>query len=311
MLARVADNLYWMGRYLERSEHLARFVKIQYFSALDAPYSHKEEMVLRSLLAMSAIEAPEQAPEEEVLYRICLEKDNTLSLCSSVSFARTNARGARDMISAELWENINKFYHYVTSFPAEGLKSRGMYEFLQQVIMQTSIIKGSIENTLLHDEVWAFIKFGVSLERAFQVIRITQTKLEDVARIEHSAPNSEPVENYQISTLLAATEGFDMSRRYYKAPPSRRNALEFLSFNTEFPRSITNCVLHMQEHIQRINPGKQTGKGSVEFMIGKLLSHLQYLTIEEIEADPSAFLDETQETLYRIGEQMNANYLKY
>ncbi|MDX2283369.1 MAG: alpha-E domain-containing protein [Bacteroidia bacterium] len=312
MLARVADSLFWIGRYIERSEHLARFTKIQYFSALDAPLYHKQGFVLNSIGTMAGLSADERAlGEEELLFRVGLDRNAPVSIYSAVSLARTNARGARDLLSSELWEAINKYYHFVQNYPVEVFKTRGLYDFTQQVLVHCIVIKGTAENTLLHDQVWAFIQCGIYLERALQTARIIQTKLLDISSLADEVADAPTLEQYQISTLLAATEGFDMSRRFYKTEVDRRMALEFLILNPVFPRSISYSLRKLLTYLQRISPAAPSDPQSVEFVAGKLSASLQYLTIGEILPDPMAFLQEILGRLYRTGELMHANYLKY
>lgn len=108
MLSRVANNLYWMGRYIERADHLARYSNANYFSTLDAPIlkAYDRSFVLESMLFMAGIFDMEKVVERDVLFRIGLDQKNTNSILSNVTFARENARGARNVISTELWEAI-------------------------------------------------------------------------------------------------------------------------------------------------------------------------------------------------------------
>ncbi|MDX1907639.1 MAG: alpha-E domain-containing protein [Bacteroidia bacterium] len=313
MLARVADSLFWIGRYIERSEHLARFTKIQYFSALDAPLSHKEDFVLASLIHMVGLDpALATMGEAEVLYRIGPDRQSEASICHAVSLARTNARGARDMLSAELWENLNKFYHFVINYPAEEYKTRGLYDFTHQVLVQCTLIKGAAENTLLHDEVWTLIQAGIYLERAIQVTRILRAKLADIARIEQTLPDAPAIEGYQISTLLSATEGFDMSRRFYKSEVNRQMALAFLVINPVFPRSLSYAMRKLTTYLSRIHQGGTfIEPGSVDFVTGKLRARLQFLTAEELMQDTDHFLAEILDQLYQIGGLIHETYLRY
>jgi uncharacterized alpha-E superfamily protein len=117
MLARVANNLFWMGRYIERSEHIARYLRVNYFSSLDAPHelSQSRQFVLKSLMFM--VGAPNTSnkdlDEADVLYNIGLNPDKEYSIINCIKMARENANSARDIISTELYEAINKFYHFV------------------------------------------------------------------------------------------------------------------------------------------------------------------------------------------------------
>lgn len=312
MLARVADNLYWMGRYIERTEHMARFTKIQYFYSLDGPLVRQWDRVLGSILQMAGL-PPAAGPlvEAEVLYHIALDPEQPVSIIASVTHARENARGTRDLISKELWEAINKYYHFVQQYPVDRFQRRGLNEFAGRVVEHCAIIRGSVENTLLHDEVWAFIKLGAFLERAIQVLRVLRTKLQDLAALHQQAGLTPAVENYQLTTLLGATEAFDMSRRYYQAAPTQAQVVEFLVLNRSFPRSLINCLTQVETHIHQLDPAKDSPHDSVSFAVSKLVAQLRYLTLADISADTPAFLDLMLEEVYTLAGQLSQTYLKH
>lgn len=313
MLSRIGNSLFWMGRYIERAEHLARYTKVQYVSSLDAPLAQSKEFVLESILNMAGVTSNyyqqyPQLTDEEVLYFVTLEESNPFSIQSNISYIRENARGARDSISSELWEAINRFYHAMNNYDKEKLHSEGIYEFSQQVEENTSVIKGYIDNTLMRNEVWMLISLGIHMERAIQVSRILITKVKDIDKID-PAKLGGPVENYQWTTLLKSAESFDMNKRHYKANPNRRHTLEFLIFNPVFPKSIAYNLGLVQQAIQKIAFHEQKGKGSIDFIAGKVATQFQYLTIEEVEEDIIDFLNETLNNIYDIARILEEKYL--
>ena len=190
MLARVANNLFWMGRYIERAEHLARYLNVNYFSSLDAPNekSQSRELVLHSLLFMANGPVPKdyELTEQNVFFDIGLNKDVPYSIINCVKYARENANGARDLISTELYESLNKFYHFVLNYDADFFVKKGLYDFSTQVAESTAVLRGKIRGTLLHDEVYAIIMLGVNIERATQVVRIIQSKYYDALKSQGS-----------------------------------------------------------------------------------------------------------------------------
>ena len=174
MLARVANNLFWMGRYIERCEHVARYLSVNYFSSLDAPneQSQSRQFVLHSLLFMVG-DTPDDLDafldEQEVLYDIGLNPDKEYSILNCVKLARENANSARDLISTELYENINKFYHFVINYSVEDYKKKALYDFTTNVIEHTAILKAKTKTTLLNDEIFSIVKMGVNLERSMKL----------------------------------------------------------------------------------------------------------------------------------------------
>ena len=137
MLARVANNLFWMGRYIERSEHVARYLNVNYFSSLDAPneLSQSRQFVLRSLLFMASDPVTDpniELDEGQVLFDIALNKEKPDSIINYLQYARENANSARDLISTELYESLNKFYHYTLNYSPEKFMIQKTFLQLRQ-----------------------------------------------------------------------------------------------------------------------------------------------------------------------------------
>jgi uncharacterized alpha-E superfamily protein len=304
-----------MGRYLERAEHTARYTKVHYFSTLDAPLAQRKEHVLESILRMTGLLYEYKSKngtlnDEEVVYYISLDESNLVSIKSSINSARENARGARGSISSELWESINKFYHYVNNHTKTDLKRTGIYNFSDKVLENCAVVNGYIDNSLIHNEIWAFIHLGIRIERASQITRILITKLGDIEKEENSTLEK-AAENYQCITLLKSAEAFDMSRTYYQSSPNFRNTLEFLILNNEFPRAICYNITRISKFLGKINPTSGNEKDSLKFTINKISSYYQYLTIEEIEKDISGFLYNTLGNINSIADQVSRKYLNY
>lgn len=312
MLSRIANSLFWMGRYIERAEHMARYTRVQYFSALDAPIAQKKEMVLESILNMSGLDEMykkdhETLVDEEVLTFLTTDINHPFSIISNISFARECARGARDTLSSELWESINKYYHAVNDFSMKADIDEDIYDFSMLVMDHSSIVKGYIDNTLFRDLEWSVISLGIHLERAMQITRILISKLEDIERMDKTLLNT-ALENYQWSTLLKACESFDMCRRFYKTSPNRKTCIEFLLLNQVFPKSLAFNLSEVQSHLEILNLHNMDDKNTIEFYIGKLRAQFQYLQYEEIEVNAMDFMNETIGKLYTIGNRLDSEF---
>jgi uncharacterized alpha-E superfamily protein len=310
MLARVANSLYWMGRYIERTEHLARYLNVQYFSTLDAPMSQNKHFVLRSVMNMVGLpfEDKKTLKEEDVLVAVALDAENGASIISSVSSGRENARGIRSVISTELWESINKYYHNVHNYPVDAYKTRGLYDFCINAIQHCAYIRANVVNTLIHDDVYAMINLGFHLERCIQVARILGSKLYDIESLT-LGEEGHPIENYQWTTTLKVLEAFDMSHRFYKKPSNKQNTFEFLITNKDFPRSIAYNIGKVNQFIQNISIKRTFPTDSLEFKIGKLASFYRFLEYDEVEKDLQEFLSETLENLYKVHTMIEKEYM--
>lgn len=304
-----------MGRYIERSEHISRYMNVNYFSSLDAPndLSQSRQFVLRSLLYMAhgTVTADEEIlNEEEVLQNIALNKERNDSLINYVQYARENAHSARDLISTELYESINKFYHFVLNYPTETLVKGGLYDFTVQVAESTSVLRSRITGTLLQDDVFSIIMAGLNLERAMQVIRIIESKYND-ARQAKGSYGDRMKNSYEWTTLLKCVESYDMMRRFYRKKPTSITSLEFLILNPSCPRSIINSLQEVSRHIRDLSKEKIPSKDSAAFLIGKVKAEYEFKLIEEIEGDMQSFLENIQNSLVLIGQKIEKEYFNY
>ncbi|MEA1786290.1 alpha-E domain-containing protein [Arenibacter sp. GZD96] len=315
MLARVANNLFWMGRYIERTEHIARYLNVNYFSSLDAPnqVSQSRQFVLRSMLFM--IGEPEHDDsqvlnEEKVLYDIGLNPQMPYSIISNVKYVRENANSARDVISTELYESINKFYHFVLNYDIETFTKRGLYDFTVNVTEMTAILRGKIRGTLLHDEVYAIIMMGLNIERATQIIRIINAKYNDALKARGSY-GDQIANSFEWITLLKCAESYDMMRRFYKKTPNSISTLEFLVLNPDCPRSVMNSLNQVHKHIRVLDQHKNPSKNSTSFLVSKVKAECEHKYAEEIEENVQGFIENILSNLMLIGNKMEKEFFNY
>jgi uncharacterized alpha-E superfamily protein len=305
MLSRIANSLLWMGRYLERAQHTARYMHVNYFSALDAPILSRKDFVVGSIADMTGLSYGNEEKElkmtdEEFIYSIALDETNPVSIKSAVVQARENARGARDILSSELWGAINKFYHDVNSYSGKTLQEEEILSFTEMVVNHCSIVNGYIDHSLLHDDTWALSQLGKHTEATGQLTRILISKITDYQRAEKLKLGL-AIETYLCVTLLKSAEAFDMSRVHYKAVPNLKDSLEFLLLNKDFPRSIIYNMEKIYKCLNKIKIIKGDEKGSPEFFAGKLNARYSFLTVEEIDEDIIQFLENTLQDIYKLG----------
>jgi len=315
MLARVADNLFWMGRYIERSEHVARYLNVNYFSSLDAPNlkSQDRQFVLRSMLFM--VGDPEEdtdkfLKEEDVLYKIGLDPTYSASIINNIKFARENANSARDLISTELYEAINKFYHFVVNYPKDIFVKNGLHDFTTHVAEMTDILRGKIRGTLLHDATYAIISMGINIERATQITRMINAKFND-ALLSQGGENNMFSKSFEWTTLLKCAEAYDMMRRFYKKTPTSISTLEFLILNPNCPRSVMNSLNQVNQHVKILNPEKRYNKDSTAFLIGRVRSEYEFKYIEEIDQDIKSFIENILKSLVVISDKVDEEFFSY
>ncbi len=309
MLSRVAQNFYWMGRYLERTDHLARYINVQYFSSLDSPDPHLQTLALKSIIDMVGLpEGNKEEPNiENSLVAAALDDSNPVSILSSVYAARENARSIREHLSGELWDAINNFYLFVSEYPVDVYRTKGLYDFTVNVMQHFSNVRGRIRYTLLKDVGWHFIHMGLSIERAAQTVRILISKLSDVNEIRNLKLAS-PLKNQQWNTTLDCLEAKDMCRRYYSALPNKYTALNFLLFNSYFPKSVVNNLTSVQNSLERIENRLIISNDSLVHRTGKIITPFNYMDVKEIDDDLNTFLNNTLKSIYDLSDMIVGHY---
>lgn len=306
MLSRIANNLYWAGRNIERIEQISRFVPVNYFASLDGPKEADQASMLKKLNAMAGSESPENnLTEGDVLVDVAFNLQNPSSMNSCIHLARENCRGARDLLSTELWESVNKLYHYIQSFDQELYRQSSMHEFMLNSKKLTGVCKYQVDSTLVKNQVWSSMKLGLLLERAFQVSRIISIMHTEMLR---EVENWELYVQYESINMLKSLEAYDMNRKFYRKPVDLERALEFLIFNDRFPRSMAYCIRKVCQFIEDLDMDEKGKDISVRMEAENLKNDLLFGSIGDIRGDVPAFISKIQTKIARIHQLLNEHY---
>lgn len=265
MLVRVANNLYWMGRYIERAECLNRYLRVHYYSTLDANMYENKDFVLRSILYMSQTEwsTNTNLSEPEIYRETLLNTTNPSSVGSMVVKTRENARSIRNTISTELWETINKWYFYVKQEQEKPFSVVSIFPTTDHNRNFISFIRSDIYNTLLRDNVWHFIMLGMLVERLQQVIKILKSKISDYNILSENGLN-ESLLLFQYIVLLRCVEAYDLHTSQNRGQiMSLSSIFELVLTNDLFPRSLNFIIHNCQFHFNHIK-GKPVDKHHIE-----------------------------------------------
>lgn len=303
MLARVADSLYWTGRYIERSEHLARYLKVQHFAMLDSPSGQDKASFSRSILNFYGLPGDQYAEDREVLFAVGLEEQNGVSIHATVKAARENARSVRHLISTELWEAINQYYLFVKNFDRSHYEKRGLHDFTVQSINHCAVVRSHLDYTLLYDDAWMFVKLGLYVERAAQILRILIGKSYELVTSSREKHSVELVA-HQLNTTLQTLQGLDMHRRVYLDPPNLQTTFEFLIANTLFPRSIACTLKKLKNMVEQLE-----ARIDHLFLMGQsvrgLIERIEDLEFRNIEQQLPWFLEDLLQAIYALHDQFN------
>jgi uncharacterized alpha-E superfamily protein len=276
MLARVADSLYWMGRYLERAEHLSRLSQVM----LNATLDNTDAAVHTGWIALTSLgdaKAAHSGNAYEEARALVLDRDNPNSVTSAVTTARENARQVRDQITTESWERLNLLYLRLTGRGAAAAFDQGADAFLSEIIADLHLFKGASDSTMSHGEGWRFLSLGIHLERAQLIARLLEVCFG------HSQPEA-GMDHIALMGLLRMACALEPYLRAYTAEIEPRYILEFLLFNEEFPRSIRFCTALIQDNLKILSNQAGLGGQGPERLAGRLHARLQY-------ADETALFD--------------------
>jgi uncharacterized alpha-E superfamily protein len=311
MLSRVAHSLYWMSRYIERAENVARLLEVNLqflldFQAIDDD-SLKEHW--GSILASSGEQELfdkhyDAADNRTVTEFLAFDLRNPSSILACVFAARENARMIRDQISLEMWETVNELYLFLKAHNTADVWAAGPYEFFRQVKMNSHLFQGLTDSTTSRSEGWEFIQFGKLIERADKTTRILDVKYHIL--LPSATDVGGAVDTAQWQAVLRSASALEAYHRFYVHEILPWKVAEFLIFSDSFPRSLHYCAAQINEFLRRIlgetgaRPRSEAARTS-----RRLLADLDSLTITDIlEKGLHEFLLDVQKSLDRIGDEV-------
>ncbi|HVL89526.1 MAG TPA: alpha-E domain-containing protein [Actinomycetota bacterium] len=301
MLSRVADAIYWMNRYLERADNIARFIDVNYHLTLDVRTGDEQWLpLIATTAALPQFHARYDKPTRaNVIKFMAFDRENPNSILSCVERARENARSVRDQITIETWEEINGFYRMVRHEASLGSIGSDPYRFLASVKRTGSLIQGVVDATTSRSEGWHWGRIARMLERADKTSRILDVKY--FILLPNVTDVGTPLDDLQWTALLKSASALEMYRkRYGRIAPER--VAGFLLLDREFPRSVQFCVHLADLSLRRITGTQsETFSNKAEQMLGRLGSMLAYSGIGEIvAAGLHEFLDQLQRDLNTV-----------
>ncbi|HEY6560475.1 MAG TPA: alpha-E domain-containing protein [Polyangiaceae bacterium] len=303
MLSRVADAVYWMSRYVERAENVARFVDVNLHLMLDLPSGQRpnwESLVLTTGDHRWFIERYGDATPEAVTRFLTFDKEYPNSILSSVSWARENARTIREIISREMWQQLNEFYWMVVG-ASEGAGHPGeMSDFYAKVKLSGIYFEGVTNATLSRGDAWHFAHLGRMLERADKTSRIVDVKYFTLLPTVRDVGTT--LDQLGWAALLNSASALQMYRQMHHVTTPAQVA-QFLLLDRDFPRSIHRCVIEAQSSLHALT-GTPLGSHRLEAerLMGELRSLLDYARIQQImESGLHEYLDDLQVSVNEIG----------
>jgi uncharacterized alpha-E superfamily protein len=295
MLSRIAESLFWIGRYVERADGTARLLDVHLQLLLEDPWVD-EDTACRSLLEVIGSDShyPNQLTRQDLLNVLSADRTEASSIASSLNAARENARRVREIVSTELWECLNT----TRSRMPRKVSIERAHDFFGWVRERTALAIGIVESSTSRDEAWTFFTLGRSLERVDMTARLLATS----ELTEASGPS--------WTTILRSCGAYEAYLRTYRGVPSAANAAEFLLLDRIFPRSVTFALDRAERCLSDLSPGAdRLGTSDVAArQLGQLRTNLQYRSAPDILANLTEEMVGLQEGVSEISEAIRAKY---
>ncbi|CAN5897591.1 alpha-E domain-containing protein [soil metagenome] len=327
MLSRIAENMYWIGRYVERAECTARLLNVNYLALAEAPLTPGARGIVTEqwgpLLSITDNEAVfrshyERADAASVSTWLATDRANSGSVASSLAFARENARTLRDRISTEMWEALNRTYLSLCVEQEGALDEDALYDFCVNARDASYLFFGIADATLPRDQGWYFIRLGQYLERADNTIRTLQVRYRrngDEETEKTSAPAATAgvtagVDAHRSMALLKSLSAFEAFRKRYHSQLEPALMAEFLLLDPNFPRSLRFCARVAHEILTELQ-NRNADSGAAERLAGRLSAQLEYLdAAARITEDEAPSLDDLLKTLAAVSDAVTQTYFR-
>ncbi len=285
MLSRTADDLYWMARYLERAENLARTLDVSYSLSLmpqGGSGDGLEELTMPLRITGTIdryLEKHGRLQVERMLHFFALDQENPSSLYNCLNAARSSAHAVRGRITADMWENINATWLEMRGIAEKGLGHYGgISRFCDWVKERAHLFRGATEGTIMRSDAYYFIRLGTFIERSDNTLRLLDSRYELLGEDEDPDDRSARA-YYQWSALLRALSSFEAFAELYRGSPRARKVAELLLLRPEVPRSLGCCLGEIQKILASL-PG-DNGRPA-QRLAAELDARIRYTVVDEV-----------------------------
>lgn len=297
MLSRVAEALYWMGRYVERAEDTSRLLDVRLHALLEDPW-RDEAVACRDLLRTMGIDdVPAPVDIAATTHRLAFSRTDTSSIAGALVAARENARGVRETLSSEVWECLNATYHELGQHERSSTRL-GPGRFLNHVRERAATVSGLIEGTMPKDDGWRFLVLGRSLERVDMTARLLSVGLQ--------GPSPSWV------ALLKSCSAYEAYLRTYRVAPEPGRVVEFLLLDRLFPRSVFSALVQAEQILAELQPsaGRIGVQDEARRLLGRSRTDLEFHRPSELVGSLGEVLAGLQTMCAGVGEALAAKHFQ-
>ncbi|HTV08495.1 MAG TPA: alpha-E domain-containing protein [Candidatus Aquilonibacter sp.] len=307
MLSRVADSLYWVGRYLERAENTVRILDVNLSLMLEGSHMDAESRWRRVMRALGHPQNIDPGDIDATVRRLIFDTADRASVATCIASARENARQVRDEISSEQWQKLNRLFHALSDMERFPMLS----DATQAIIEGIHLFQGVTDTTMPHGEGWHFIRIGRYMERASQIAMLLETHYRELFAEDDSLEHHS--QYLEWIGLLRCCTSFEAYCTVYTADLTPERILEFLLLNREFPHTLWYSVNALVEALTGVEQGSHRAAAeALTRAAGKLRASLSFMEIREILAgDPAEYLRNMLNQCRAIQELIYRLYISY
>lgn len=307
MLSRTAENLYWLARYIERAENIARLFNVQANLMLDLPKPYR--FAWQSLVDITGsnglfMEHYDEANAANVQTFLLTDKRHSSSISSSLHAARENLRASRDGMPKEAWEEFNEFYQNTTKRLTAAMPNSSRYDVLNDVIAGCQQFLGLIAGTMDRNEGFYFMRLGRNLERADMTARIIDVRSANL--LKKADEELTPYDSIQWMSVLKSLSGYQSYRCHTRGAVIGREVLTFLVQNSEFPRAIQQCIDVVEATITKL-PNNQRSLDAVA-PLRMLIDTAPMRTLADESLELHQFIDDVEQALIELHQAIAASW---
>jgi uncharacterized alpha-E superfamily protein len=311
MLARIAHDVYWLGRHLVRAEHTARMLDGLFHADLQGRADDPTTVTLswdQLLAIMGGLASATPAERDDVVRLLTTDGDNPVSIVSCVSAAREGARTLRDTIPAEIWESINTFDLQLRRLDLGAALHTGPYSIYSLVKERSALFWGLTGRTMQKDEARAFLIAGGRIEAADMVLRMLRVALPPMPSPDDEGPEV-PRRDGNALALLRAVGGFQAFMRAAAAPPNAAPVARFMLYEREFPDSVAASVQSLETSLERVDADPRTSAPVLR--VRRMLADLDFRARGTSPPEAvSPWLRPIQQELERLDEEIHNRYFE-
>ncbi|PKO24427.1 MAG: hypothetical protein CVU35_09340 [Betaproteobacteria bacterium HGW-Betaproteobacteria-8] len=285
MLSRTADHLYWMARYIERAENMARVLDVTYNMSLVPNAAESEAALWEPALQIAGNVDDFEARHDtycaaNVIHYLAMDQNNPSSIFSALRSARENARAVRVALSAETWENINTLWLEFGQFQASDITESGLSEFCDWVKSRSHLFRGVSFGTMLRDDAFRFVRLGTFIERADNTARLLDVKYHLLLPDEEEIGGA--VDYYEWSAVLRSVSAFQAYQKIFSDTIEPWRVAELLVLRDDMPRSLHACFDEITPILEQLS-GRRSSES--RRIAGEMHARLHFGRMDEIFQD--------------------------